>query len=147
MADKKDNKDVKTASDFLNSLTEFYMGFEDLSQSELEEELKEEGIDPDKLLSKVNTLVKSKIKESKMAWRKEALKKRESLLEKISKVQFTTPKMDELKEILLGKHSGIDNALVFGRNMEEFTEEDLKSLYEELKVLEHLKNQEKKDKK
>ncbi len=143
------NKD-KTVSSFLDNLTEFITDFEGLTQEELNEELREEGIDPENFLSKVDGLVKSKIKESKMAWKNEAIQKKESLLKIMSKVKFDRPKMSELKEKILDKFSGIqggDHALAFFRNLEEVTEEDLESLYEELEMLEHLEDQVKEDNK
>lgn len=155
MNSKKQRKVANTASEFLDNLTEFFINCDEgLSKEELKEELREEGINPEDLISRVNQFVKSKLKEVKGAWKKAAHEKRKSLLEQMSFAKYEIPKsLSELKGKIKEMLSGVygneiqGHAQAYFRNFEEITEEDLRSFYEDLMKLKSLEEQSKENNK
>lgn len=154
MNSEKQRKVANTPSEFLDNLTDFFTDFEGLSKEDLKEELRNEGINPEDLISKVNQLVKSKLKEVKGAWKKAANEKRKSLLEQMSFAKYDIPKSfselkGKVKEMLSGNYGNDIKgyAQTYFRNLEEITEEDLRSLYEDLLKLKSLEEQSKENNK
>lgn len=136
MGSKKEHKE---ASEFLDNLVEFYSSFDNLSLDELKEELREDGFDPEALLVRAKGLIDSKIRNAKKhAWKEEARRKRISWKKQFSKKEVEVPEnISELKkgisDFVKGRH-GSDvqhQASAFFRNLEEVTDDDLKSLYED----------------
>lgn len=152
MNPKEKRRIANTASEYLNNLADFLTNIEGLSQEELKEELRVEGINPDELISKVNQLVKSKLKEAKGAWKEKAHIKREALLKQMKLAKYNIPESlselkEKIKEMLSGAYGGkIQNyAQAYFRNLEEITEEDLKTFYEDLMKLKFLEDQSRED--
>lgn len=149
---KKRRKVANTSSEFLDNLTEFFTNFEELSQEELKSELRDEGINPEELLSKVKLLVEFKLREAKKAWKKDAHEKRKFLIGRMSLAKYDIPKTPteirkKIKELLRGLYgSEIQSyAQAYFRNLDEVTEEDLKSFYEDIEKLKFLENKFKND--
>lgn len=146
MSLKDGRKKASTDSEFLDNLTCFFKSFEDLDEAAIREELKEEGINPEKLLSRAKVLIEAKLKEAKMSWKNAALEKKNLMLEQISSAKYEIPHNSEelrkkIKE-LLSKFTSEQlpsYAQAFYRKLDQITEEDLKSFYSDLKRLEHLK--------
>jgi sugar-specific transcriptional regulator TrmB len=154
MSPKEQKRIANTASEYLDNLTDFFICLEGVSQEELKEELRSEGIDPDELISKVNQLVKSKLKEAKGAWREKGRVKRETLLKQMEQAKYKIPESlselkENIKEMLSGTYGGKfqNYAQAYFRNLEEITEEDLRTFYEDLMKLKFLEDQSKEDNK
>lgn len=152
MNHREKRKIANTASEYLDNLTDFLTNCEGLSKEELKEELRTEGIDPNELISKVNQLVETKLKEAKGAWREKAHVKREALLKQIEQAKYDVPKdlsevKEKIKKMLSGTYGGkIQNyAQAYFRNLEEITEEDLRTFYEDLMKLKFLEDQSRED--
>ncbi len=145
MSLKNIRKKAETDSELLDNLTAFLEDFENLSEEELTQELRDEGIDPEQLLTKSRVIIKSKLKDAKLSWKKSALERRQSLLEQMSSFKHSIPKSiedvrNEIKALLTGGYGtkAQAQAQAFFRNLDEVTDEDLKSFYEDLKKLELL---------
>jgi len=139
-------KMANTSSEFLDNLCDFLTKTEGLSQEELKEELRDEGINPEELVSKVSLLIKSKLREAKGAWKKDAHEKRSALLKVMASASYDIPKSipelkEKIKEMLMGLNDNKINAQAYFRNLDDIVEEDLKSFYEDLLKLKFLKNQ------
>lgn len=154
MNPKEKRRIANTASEYLDNLTDFLTNCEGLSKEDLKEELRTEGIDPDELILKVNQLVKTKLKEAKGAWREKAHIKREALLKQMKQAKYNIPESlselkEKIKEMISGTYGGeIQNyAQAYFRNLEEITEEDLRTFYEDLMKLKFLENQSSEDNK
>jgi len=152
MNPKEKRRIANTASEYLDNLADFFADFEGLSQEELKEELRAEGINPDELISKVNRLVKSKLKEAKVTWRELARAKREVLLKRIGLAEYKMPESlsalkERIKEMLSGAYGDkVQNyAQLHFRNLEEITEEDLRTFYEDLMKLKSLEERSEKN--
>lgn len=145
---KDDRKKAATDSEFLDNLTCFFKSFEDLDEIALKEELREEGINPEELLLRTKVLIEAKLKQAKMSWKNAAQEKKELVLEQLSSVKYEIPRnaaelRKKIKE-LLNKFTADQlpsYAQAFYRNLDQITDEDLKSFYSDLKKLEHLKEQ------
>lgn len=146
MSLKYDRKKATTDSEFLDNLTCFFENFENLDEAALREELQEEGINPEKLLSRAKALIETKLKETKMSWKVSAQEKKNLMLEQISSAKYEMPSNTEelrkkIKE-LLSEFTGDQlpyYVQAFYSNLDQITEEDLKSFYSDLKKLESLK--------
>jgi hypothetical protein len=141
-----------TASNFLDNLTDFLTDFEGLTGEELRLEVEAQGINAENLVLKVNNLVESKLKEAKTAWKVAAKQKRTFLLSLIESTNISVPSnISELKlniQNMLSGGYGADTqncAQAYFRNLEEITEQDLISLYEDLTKLEIIESSFKKD--
>lgn len=152
MDSKKEQSEAREASEFLDNLVEFYSDFEDLSLEELKAEIREEGINPEALLSKAKELIESKIKDANLAWKEEAKKKRTSLLKQLATIKVEVPESisdlrKKISDIIRGEHGGDlqCHAAAHFKNIEEITDEDLISLYEDFMKLKLLKDSCKKD--
>lgn len=147
MTFKNERKVANTASEFLDNLIEFFINCEDMSKEELEQELREAGINVENLLTKVQTLVEKKLKTERI---KQAKEKQKVLLKQMDSVVFDIPKTSmELKERIIEMFKrpfAQDYAQAYFRKLEGLTENDLISIYKDLKKLESLEKQSKKDK-
>lgn len=147
MAEKKS---PKTASEFLDCLTDLFADVSHLSIEEIEEDLQEMGIDTKKAVQRIKSLVNEKIEESRLAWQKQAEQERLAEQGRLEKIGDTRPigtsesLWEKVKEALsggLGSHKQ-SYAQAYFRRLEDdnVTDNDLKSLLDDLERLEHMED-------
>jgi len=148
MAEKKDPKFV---SEFLDRLTCFLTSEDNRTMDKVREDLKAEGIDPDRVIERGRKLVAKKLDEHRLNWQAKAREERLSALKSTEKVEAAPMGSEGLKEkikaILSGMHGTQTQqfAQAYFRKLDKVTEKDMKSFLEDLerlKMLEKLSNQE-----
>ena len=135
-AGKKDGKD---AAQFIRNFCDFLGDTEDLKSEEIKAELIAEGVDIDKLVTNVQTMVKVRIAESKRAWLKEAPAKRAEILNRLqSMAPEKTLNIAEIREKvkqLISTGTNREFAVAF-KNYDHLSDDDLRKLYSDyLKLL------------
>lgn len=150
-----DRNAPETASQFLDRLTELLASLPDRSLEELKEDLRAQGIDPERVVERVERLVLSKLNEYRLRWQEQARRERRAILERLpdftAKLPATRPELERtLAEIIsrLWGPGAEAYAQAYFRKLDQVTENDLRSLLEDLerlKLLEGLEEQEGKD--
>jgi len=145
-----EKKDPKFVSEFLDRLTCFLTNDDYRTMDEVREDLKAEGIDPDRIIERGRELVAKKLDECRLSWQAKAREERLSALKTTERVK---PPMaggelqEKIKEILsgmLGRQTQ-EFAQAYFRKLDKVTEKDMQSFLEDLerlKILEKLSNQE-----
>jgi 2-succinyl-5-enolpyruvyl-6-hydroxy-3-cyclohexene-1-carboxylate synthase len=148
MAEKKDPKFV---SEFLDRLTCFLTSEDNRTMDEVREDLKAEGIDPDRVIERGRKLVAKKLDERRLSWQAKAREERLSVLKNTEKVEVAPIGGEGLKEKVKTMLSGMHGrqtqqfAQAYFRKLEQVTEKDMQSFLEDLerlKMLEKLSNEE-----
>ncbi len=146
MAEKKDPKFV---SEFLDRLTCFLTSEDNRTMDEVKEDLKAEGIDPDRVIERGRKLVAKKVDERRLSWQAKAREERLSALKSTEKVEGTMgggELQEQIKAILSGMHGRQTQqfAQAYFRKLDKVTEKDMKSFLDDLqrlKMLEKLSNE------
>ena len=141
-----DIKPPGSSSELLDCLTDFLAESSELTNEEIKEDLRAKGVDPEKVVQRVKNLVESKLEERRLAWLKRARTERLAVLEKLKSVKSSTfsGTLEELKgkaiAILSGQfgQEASMHAQVYFRNPEDVTENDLRSLLDDLEALDLL---------
>ncbi len=150
-----ENKDPKFISEFLDRLTCFLTSEDNRTMDEVREDLKAEGIDPDRVIEKGRKLVAKKLDERRLSWQAKAREERLSALKRTETVEAAPMGGDELQEKIKAILSGVHGrqtqqfAQAYFRKLDKVTEKDMKSFLqdlERLRILEKLSNQEGEDK-
>lgn len=148
MAKKKDPKFI---SEFLDRLTCFLTSEDNRTMDEVREDLKAEGIDPDRVIERGRKLVAKKLDERRLNWQAKAREERLAALKSTEKVQAAPMGRGELQEKIKAILSGTRGrqtqqfAQAYFRKLEQVTEKDMQGLLEDLerlRMLEKLSNQE-----
>lgn len=125
-------KDGGEAAEFLDNFCEFLGDTDDQTPEEIRAELIAEGINVDKMITNVQSMVKTKISEAKRAWLRDAPAKRVAILEKLNAiVPETFLSIAEIKENfkqLISSGENRELALAF-RNFNQLTDDDLRKVY------------------
>jgi len=141
-------KPPENMSEFLDGLVDLFTDLPERATQELEEDLHEEGIDTEAFAQRVQMLVESRLQEQRLDWLEHARQGRTIELEKLKKVQpskalvtFDEVKQ-KIKDVLAGRFgssaSEYVNAQLYHRNVNDVTENDLRSLLDDLERLELL---------
>lgn len=143
-------KDGKNRKSFIECFFNFLSDPENLTQEEIRSELKNQGIDTDKLEKRVEEIVRKGSEERRLAWLKKARKRRAEIEKILDSKQIAAGSKDlknKIKEILEGRYgqAAFSFAESYFRKKESLSEEDLKSLIEDIERLELLKEQNKKE--
>jgi len=147
MDSKQYKNKIITNGEMIDNIFAFLERDDHLNDEELREELREEGVDPDKLVSKGKLLVEAKLKEARHEWKKIAREKIASFKENIGLISYNDQALpsselaDRIKS-LLGRIYGEtipSHALAYFRNLNEMTDDELMSIYKDLQTLEQLK--------
>ncbi len=135
-------KPPENASELLDRLTDFLTEPSDRTNEELKEDLRAKGIDPEKVVQRVQSLVKTKLEERRLAWLERARQERSADLERLSRVQpsRTIATLGELKqkvESILSGQFGPDasehaHAHLHHRSLDGVTEDYLRTLVDDL---------------
>jgi len=141
-----DIKPPQNASDFLDRLTDFLTDFPKRTKEEVREDLLAKGIDLEQIIQKVQEIVKSNLEEHRLLLLKQAKQERLRILEKLEQIKpsETSGKLEELKDkvikILSGqlRQEALAEVHIHFRNLESITENDLISLFDDIKDLEML---------
>ncbi|MFQ6043790.1 MAG: hypothetical protein ACE5PV_23295 [Candidatus Poribacteria bacterium] len=148
-----DKKAPGTTSEFLDRLTELLTNLPDRSTEELKDDLRVEGINPERIVNRVKRLVDAKLDESRLAWLEQARQERAAMLERLREVPSDSPDTlrgirEKISEILSGMwgQQAQRYAHAHFRKLEEVTLNDLKDLLDDLKRLEILESSHHKDK-
>lgn len=142
-------KPPETPSEFLDRLTELMTNLPDRNTEEIEEDLYESGIDPKEAVQRVQNLVKTKLAEYQLEWSKRVQQERLTALEQVGKIQSLNlpDTLEGLKEKVIEILSGQfgqkaqSHAQAHFRKLAHVTENDLKSLFndlERLRLLTHI---------
>ena len=150
-----DRKPPENATEFLDRLTELLASVPDRSLEELREDLRARGIDPERVVERVERLVQSKLNEYRLRWQEQARRERLAMLERLrdvtAKLPAPQPELEgRLAEIVSGLWGPRAEAYAqaYFRKLDQVTENDLRSLLEDLerlKLFEGLPDQEGKD--
>ena len=144
----KDLKKGQKALKFVKNLFEFLADPSDLTEEELDEELKREGVDIDKIVSNVLNFIQMKKDEQRLAWQEEAREKREKELNLFREIEDSLKTEEDFKNYLSPKTSLSDSEIsIYYRRLKEISEKDKKSLIKDkiiLELLEKIKKEEKK---
>lgn len=133
-----------TESEFLDCLTEFLLDLSDCSITELKEDIRARGIDPEQLINKVQNLVNKNLANYRI---KQAKKEMEGALKEIKRILMKTPEnrnevRNKLEKILPSLSDKMDPQAVqiYFHKLRNLENEDLDSLLEDIKKLELLKD-------
>ena len=139
----------ETTAELLRVIERFTDDPCDLTNEELQTELREMSIDPDALVARVQGLVDSSVTKARLAWKTKARKERQSLLRHLEAVEPDAPSQNmkaEIESILTSLSEGaVPGVQAYWRKFEKATESDLQSLLEDLKRLEKLRELRKED--
>jgi len=141
-------KKERRAVDFANNLIEFLADPSDLTEEELTEELKKEGVDIDGIVSKVLSFIQIKKDEQRLSWQRQAKEEREKKLKILSEIKNSL-KTPELFRNYVSSRTSIPETQMstYYLKLKEVSEKDEKSLGEDtlaLKLLEKIEKGEKK---
>lgn len=140
------DKEPQTPSELLDRLNEFLMERPEESVEELRARLKEEGVDPDRVIQRVRQLVDTTVEQSRLAWREKARKERLGLAEGLASVrsfgQWTREQMLARVHDILAGTCGVQPAYAHFRNFERMTDDDLRSLLEDFERMAELEKHE-----
>jgi len=132
-------KKLEDARVFFDSLEKFLAHTADQSTEELELELQEEGVDTQRLVGRVRSIVDKKLNEARLDWQKEAEEKRRNALDSLAatagKAWHALSRGEIMARIqeLIGSH-GQELSLEY-RNLDAMTEDDLRNTLIELEAL------------
>ncbi len=142
MASKED-KETKESIRFLDRLTDFLGTSEEQTKEEVKAELREQGVDIDRMLVRGKEMIRQTIAAKKLQWMQDAALIREQMRKQIEADKSEVPKdMQTIKEKIkewLGLGEQQPEALVFFRNFEKLNDDDLRELYKEYMQLRKLK--------
>ncbi len=137
-------KEPRTASEFLDRLSEFLTDRPEESAEELRERLRNEGVDPDRVTERIRQLVATRSKEIRLGWQEKARQEREAAAERLKDVrgvggQSRREIIERIRAMLTGQ-AGPRPALgqAYFRKIEEMTENDLRSLLDDLERAQRL---------
>jgi formate-dependent nitrite reductase cytochrome c552 subunit len=136
---KDKDKDLLEAQRFFDNFAEFVSDCSDQSTEELERELQQEGVDTDRLVQNVQSIVNAKIAEARLGWQEEAKLKTQQVMEKLAaipeRVADVLSRADLIKRIqsLIEIH-GSQASLEY-RNFQTMTDEDLQATLKDLEEL------------
>jgi hypothetical protein len=132
----------------LENLFDFLEDDEGMSDEEIKEELRAEGIDPEAVLARGKSIVEAGLREAKMSWRKRAHEKMESFDRRVSLSGMDTPSTGEeaMRKIrdLLGSIPAESRPRYaqFYSKLGEVTEDEAISVYQDLQRLKLLEDEE-----
>jgi len=141
-------KKKRLAIEFLDNLFEFLGDSEGLTEEEITAELREEGIDVDRIVAEVHNFIQMKKDEQRLAWQKEAREERERKLGLLREIKNAL-KTPELFKKYLDSKMALSDAQVstYYRKLKSVSERDEQSLDEDSLVLDLLEKIEKGEKK
>lgn len=135
-------KPPENSSEFLDGLVELFTNLPERTTKEIEEDLREEGIDTELSVRQTQELVRQKLEEQRLGWLERARQKRSADLERLSSVQpsRTIATLGELKQkvqsILSGQFgpgaSEYAHAHLHYRSLDDVPENDLRTLIDDL---------------
>ncbi len=132
----------------LENLFDFLEDDEGLSDEEIKEELRAEGIDPDALIARCKSVVEVGVKEATTSWRKSAHERMESFEKTVSAAVVDVPSssaeaMRKIKELLGNIPEGSRPRYAqFYSKMNKVTEDEAISVYQDLRRLRLLEEEE-----
>lgn len=128
---------------FLDCFSDFMSDTSGLAPEDIEEALKQEGVDVSSLEERVEKLVREESKKRRLSWRDRAREKREKI-ERLLQSKGIITKAAGLRDKVMGILSGdygpeaLSYAETYFRKKEACSEDDLESLIEDLEDLELL---------
>jgi len=144
MSPKNENEE------FLMSLANFIAEDEETDVLTLKSELKEQGVNTDALLSRVKQLIDDKLSARLKERRAAALTESQTFLSQLENVKVVLPKsIEEVKEMLqkfaAGEYGGPMKEAAVGafRKFDKATEQDLRTILEDLLKLKEIQESEK----
>jgi hypothetical protein len=154
-ANVAEKKSPKTASEFLDYLTDLFADVSHLSTEEIEEDLQEMGVDTKKAVQRVKNLVNEKLEESRLAWQKQAERERLAEQERLEKIRAARPigtsesLWERVEKALSGalgpqKQSYVQ-AYFRRREDDKVSENDLQNMLDDLERLEHMEDDKEQD--
>lgn len=151
MDSKEYRKKATTNDEILNNIFDFLESNDHLTNEELRDDLRTEGIDPDKLVSGCKALIGNKLKEAKLGWKRAAYEKMASFKNKVTSnsygdVMLSPSELQDKIKTLLSKVYGEkapSHALAYFRNAEKMTEDELFAIYKDLQTLEQIEDEDK----
>lgn len=138
-------KPPESASEFLDGLVELFTNLPDRTTEEIEEDLREEGIDTESSVRQTQELVRQRLEAQRLGWLERARLRRSADIERLSRIQpsRTIATLGELKQkvesILSGQFSlgasEYAHAHLHHRNLDDVPENDLRTLVDDLERL------------
>ena len=128
---------------FLDCFSDFMSDTSGLAPEDIEEALRQEGVDVSSLEERVEKLVREESKKRRLSWRDRAREKREKI-ERLLQSKGITTKTAGLRDKVMGILSGdygseaLSYAETYFRKKGACSEDDLESLIEDLEDLELL---------
>lgn len=141
-------KPPESASEFLDGLVELFTNLPARTTEEIEEDLREEGIDTESSVRQTQEMVGQKLEAQRLGWLERARQRRSADLERLSEVQPSRAiaALGELKQkvesILSGQFgagaSEYAHAHLHYRSLDDVPENDLRTLVDDLERFELL---------
>jgi hypothetical protein len=131
-------------SEFLDQFSKFLGDASGQSLTELEDELRNLGIDPDAVVQRVENLVASSLEANRLAWQEKARSERECALRWLAQSRLPSRDEEDLKEQVSGllaslsKQGAVPGIQAYWSKFEKATEQDLRVLLEDLQRLDVL---------
>lgn len=136
-------KEDKKKKGFLECFSDFLSDPEGLSSEDLDAELREQGIDVERLEQKAIEIVRKGSEGRRLAWQRHAREERtriEKVLQSGRRAETAVNVKDRIKRVLEGSygHGALTYAEAYFRNKEGVSENDLETLLKDLEDLDLL---------
>lgn len=133
-------KPARTNKDVVDAFTRLFNEIEPETEEEIDTILREAGLDPDELASRMQVFAEKALVESPLNWRNQVdqLHEEQSRLARLSSsLPLSRQEIIAAIQSLLARIPGDQSARAFAhyRNLEQTTDEDLSSLLDELRYL------------
>lgn len=141
--EKDEHREARTEGEWLANICEFLSETDHLSDSEVKEILRSEGVDPDALLTRGIAFIEKLRMQATYRMLTEAREKQKKVLESLDDVRQPSGTLDDLRAKIRAKWEAWSGqgtpqmALAF-RNLDGLTEEDLRSLLADIERVERL---------
>jgi hypothetical protein len=138
----KDHKESKESMRFLDRLTDFLGTSEEQTKDEVKADLRDQGVDIDKMLIRGKEMIRQTIAAKKLQWLHDATRIREEMRKQIEVDDQERVNIQTIKEKIkewLGVGEQQEQALLFFRNFEQLNDDDLREIYKEYMQLLNLK--------
>ena len=132
---------------FWNNLFESLGESEGQTKEEIIEELKEDGIDVERVIANVKKFIQMKKDEQRLAWQKKAREEREKKLKLLKDLKSNINSEERIKQILTENTSLTENQIaIFYKRFKTLSEKDKESVIEDELLLDLLETIEKEEK-
>lgn len=138
-------KKIETSLDLANMLSNLFNEVDDLApdvapNDEIDVILREAGYEPDEFARNIQSMVHDALKTSPLNWRNRARKGINEERERFNERNIEIPTdrdslLDAIRQLLQKVSISQQQALSFNRNFASATDDDLATLFEELKIL------------